>query len=592
MKGRFAFKHLCARITFYFSIVIIVSFLILGVLAGKIFSDKWTEEMDTVILQKMGLVCNYLDSGVMRVRDLHYSLLRNSSIRQALTDVQENGYDEQTSGTLLKTEFDKKRQNDVSIVSLFTVAQDGTILDPWYAFAPYDSLVTDNTDFEYFVSQKMLGYFSKPSTYPLTIENPSFEQKNTITYYGRYYDTETFSELGYLLLNLKKSVLFGSMSTVSTETFSNFYISNGDGEIVFESGSSPLISAEELQTLRQSKNKVVEVKDASYLMYQTRSTEYPDWHLTGFVSYTSVKAHIYSVWLVIALIAALLIIVVIVVSFYISQRVTRPLRTISTSMELLGQGIWPSEVTTTAQDELKHLTDVFNRMITDIQKLQEEILDEQEQKQKIELAMVKSQLDLLQSQINPHFIHNTLNTLKYMAQKEGNTELAGMITSFNTLLRSSMSRNNDLITVAEEVSNLENYMNIQKHRYDACITVGFSVSKEASFALLPKLILQPLLENALFHGIIPKQGGEIQIVFDTDLLFLYISVTDNGVGIQKESLNSILSSKKGSGNHYNSIGIPNVNERLLIYYGEESRLHIASSPAAGTSISFKIPFTK
>lgn len=593
MKRKMKIRHLSARMTLYFTTVIVISLIVLAVSVSKIFSSKWIEEMSLVINQKFDLVSNHLDASINKVRSLQFGMIDNEILYQRMEMAFRDGGLAAKEQVVLRSEFEKYRQNDSNLISCFAVSKDAMIMDPWYVNAPYNSLVVDNTEFQRFYQDKMLGYFTALNTFPLQIQNPTYEQKNTITYYGKYYNRDNYSTLGYVVLNLKRSAIFSEMDAICKETFYKACVINEAGDIIYQSGEEVIqeLNRESLKD-KEIKGKLVTLDGKKYLVYKKPVNNYPGWKLMGLVDYGDVLGHIREVNFSIGVIAFGMLLVVLAISFYISQKITLPLRSITESMKLLGKGIWPEKVMNTTSDEVAQLVDGFNTMAGNIKNLQDKIIEEQEQKQKIELAMMKSQLDLLQSQINPHFIHNTLNTLKYMASREGNKELADTITSFNTLLRASMSQGNDLITVAEEINNIENYLKIQRHRYDVKMDIHCYAYRNAEYALLPKLILQPLVENSLFHGIVPKRGGEIAISFETDEVYLYVSVSDNGVGIEPEKLKTILEVKEGVSRGYNNIGLANVNERLVIYYGEESHLQILSSREYGTFISFKIPYTK
>lgn len=181
--------------------------------------------------------------------------------------------------------------------------------------------------------------------------------------------------------------------------------------------------------------------------------------------------------------------------------------------------------------------------------------------------------------------------MKYMAKKIGAIELEETITSFNSILRASISQNNSFITVVEEINNLENYMNIQKHRYDIYIDFTCDVDSEARCALLPKLILQPLVENALFHGIVPKRGGLIKVLIYKEDGELHIFVEDNGAGLKEDEMKLLLEGITPHSKGFNSMGLSNVNERLSLYYSTQSRLKITSTPDCGTKIYFHIPLS-
>ncbi|MDF2590535.1 MAG: integral rane sensor signal transduction histidine kinase, partial [Clostridia bacterium] len=451
---------------------------------------------------------------------------------------------------------------------------------------------THNIYYSYFINEGMLGRFSVPTTFPLDILEPSEIQKNTITYFGCYYNTLTYENLGYLAINVRKNSLFSDISSLCDNTFDTTCIIDEKNNIIYQNGSDfPLEIANNLDSYT-SYEKPIKIGGLSYLLYSKEVETYPRWRVIGLLNYQQVTDKITDLYYIVLLISVILLILVIFISFYISQHITVPIRTISCAMGILGEGKYPEKAAVTTHDELYDLVTGFNNMVDNIKRLNTELITKQEEQKKYEVAIVKSQLDLLQSQINPHFIHNTLNTMNYMAQKAGAAELAQTITSFNALLRTSISRGNHLTTVAEEVENLYNYMNIQKQRYDIPLEFICSVPEEIRFGLVPKLILQPLVENALFHGIAPMRGGTITVSFLLEDSDLHIYVSDTGAGMSDEQLKLMLSGSMPNPKGYNNIGLSNVSERLILNYGTESQLKISSTLRQGTKISFKIPFVQ
>lgn len=587
---KLAIKHLSTRMTIYFSIVIILALLAIASSVSRIFSDKLIIEMSGVVNQKLDLICANLDNSLGYIRTLHFSILNNPSIVSSMQKQSENDPLEDKQIIRIKDELDKYKLRDASIQSIFLIDNDKNILDTLYALPPYNKIITHNSDFRYFIDEGMLGRFSIPTTFPLDILDPTDIQKNTITYFGCYYNTLTYENLGYLAINIRKNSLFSDISSLCDSTFDTTYIIDEKNNIVYHNGSAfPMEIVNNLDS-SASYEKPIKIGDLSYLLYTKEVGTYPRWRVIGLLNYEQVTDRITDLYYIVLLISIILLILVIFISFYIAQHITVPIRTISCAMGILGEGKYPEKVAVTTHDELYDLIIGFNNMVDNIKRLNTELITKQEEQKKYEVAIIKSQLDLLQSQINPHFIHNTLNTMNYMAQKAGAAELAQTITSFNALLRTSISQGNHLTTVVEEVENLYNYMNIQKQRYDIPIEFICSVPEEIRFGLVPKMILQPLVENALFHGIAPTRGGTITVSFSHNDNNLYVHVSDTGAGISDEQLKLMLSGSMPNPKGYNNIGLTNVNERLILNYGTGSQLKIFSTLKKGTEISFKIPF--
>ncbi len=585
------FRHLSIRMTVYYSLVIALFFFMLVIVIIAIFSTRWKEEMNKVVVQKVDLLEKHIEKEIEDINNVHYTLLDNPLIQRLSAQAEEYPLSSEEKEEL-KKQFQLYKQKNANMVSSFIVNTKGEILDSRSANQIYHQLIGSNRYFINMVSSKRMSYFSPPSTFPLEMANPSQQQKNTITYYGKYYDTDTYKNRGYLIINWKVSGIFAEVDELCENTFQEAFVVNELNEVIYglnepgeEDIQNILMQAQKIRT-----SNMVEINHKKYLLYSKVVNNYPEWHFVGLISFESMNSHLTEVYRIMSVIVLIAFTIVVIISFHISKGITRPIYAIIKEMKKLGAGGKAELIKARTSDEMKDLVDGFNSMSGDIEQLKVKILEEQEQKKNYEVAIMKSQLELLQSQINPHFIHNTLNTLKYMAQKENNRELAETISAFNTLLRASMSIGNDSITVADEIENIHNYIKIQKQRYDAAIEVYCFCYKDTEYALLPKLILQPLVENSLYHGIIPKGEGSINVSFIRMGEELMISVSDNGVGIPIEKQKNILREKKNTKRGYNNIGLANVNERLIMHYGEGSQLNILSSEEYGTFISFKIPY--
>ncbi len=575
---------------YYLSVIVIFAFLLAGVIS-MIYTMQWKKEMSQVVLQKMDLIENYANKQIGEVRNIHETMLENSKIQNFMNAVKAG---EETSADRedVFQWMQQYKEKNANIISCLLINNQGRILDTRSENSIYVGLIEGNEYYSEAVSSKRMSYFSVPATFPLQKTNPTYEDKNTVTYYGRYYDNENYETTGYLILNWKKSGLFDHINEVCGSTFEHAFILNDMGKIVYQYDEIP---EQVYKSIADKKNRGDGTKDVvllgdRYLLCYRTIDDYPDWKFYGLISYEKMETPLRKVYVTLVFITLGMLLLVAWISFGIADGITKPIYHILKAMKQMGRGEFPEPVKVTSEDEMRELASGFNAMVYNIHDLQEKIIQDQNKQKETEVSMIKSKLDLLQSQINPHFIHNTLNTMKYMAQIEGNDKLVQTIIAFNTLLRSSMNTGKEFITVSEEIDNINHYLDIQKQRYDAEVRVECFVFDDVDLALIPKLILQPLVENSLFHGIVPKGKGTIKIIFRKEGSKLSISVSDDGVGIASKKQEHILEEKENSQRGYNNIGLTNVNERLNLYYGKESKLLILSSAEYGTFISFRIPF--
>ena len=230
--------------------------------------------------------------------------------------------------------------------------------------------------------------------------------------------------------------------------------------------------------------------------------------------------------------------------------------------------------------EVQELSQSFGHMVVRIQKLMTTVREE-------EVNLRKTELRALQTQINPHFLYNTLDSIAWMCEQGRNADAVKMVHALARLFRISISQGHELIPVAREIEHAESYLQIQKYRYKNQFTYAFDVDPECLDFLCNKITLQPIIENAINHGLkLLVDEGRIDVRVYRDGEDIVFCVQDNGVGMTPEQVESIL--RRDPGNH-TGIGIKNVNDRLQIYFGRQYGLHITSEPDVGTTVEIRMP---
>jgi two-component system sensor histidine kinase YesM len=286
-----------------------------------------------------------------------------------------------------------------------------------------------------------------------------------------------------------------------------------------------------------------------------------------------------------AAILALAIIFIILLFIFISAKITKPIKELDNSMKKVEEGDFNIKVDINGDKEVVHLAKTFNIMVSKIRQLMDQIVIEQEAKR-------KSELDALQAQINPHFLYNTLDSIVWMAENGKTQDVITMVTSLARLFRISISRGRNIITVREEIEHAKNYLIIQKIRFKSKFKFNIEVEEKVLQYKTLKLILQPIIENAIYHGIeyMFEEGNITVSAKEVNDKLLY-EVTDNGLGIKPDILENILSynSKENGGA---GVGIRNVHERIQLCYGKEYGLEIESELEEGTKVKLWLPIVK
>lgn len=260
------------------------------------------------------------------------------------------------------------------------------------------------------------------------------------------------------------------------------------------------------------------------------------------------------------------------------QSVTRPIKKLCSQARKVARGDFTTKTKIETVDEIAVLTDSFNDMTAEIGILVEDI-----KKKEKNLRMTESRL--MQAQINPHFLYNTLDTIMWLAEEKKTDDVVTMVNSLSEFFRTTLSKGKEYITVKEEKSHVESYLEIQQFRYQDIMDYEIDMEEEIYPYMIPKLTLQPLVENALYHGIKKKRGrGLIRITGWKDGGRIYIKVSDNGIGMSGEALDKLRKSMYGMDieDDEGGFGLANVNQRLQYYYGEEYGVFFESKENEGT----------
>lgn len=269
---------------------------------------------------------------------------------------------------------------------------------------------------------------------------------------------------------------------------------------------------------------------------------------------------------------------------YMSERISKPILNLCRLMDRVKQGDFDVISDIRGYEEVNQLKDSFNEMAAEIKKLLEDIRDNEMQKR-------KSEMDFLRAQINPHFLYNTLFSIQCMIELKKNDQAVLMMAAFTDLLKKTLSVDTDFITLKEEFESTEKYLVLQQIRYGDKIHYECEMGAETEQCLVPALIIQPIVENAIFHGIEAKEEAGLIIVESVvSEGALLITVSDDGVGLDEKEL-ARMTAQFGEREYQSgrSIGILNVLNRIKINFGEEYGLTVESEPGIGTSVTMRLP---
>lgn len=405
-------------------------------------------------------------------------------------------------------------------------------------------------------------------------------------------DVDTKKSLGVFLINLNFKVLQEICGNIHLGKNNGYvFIVDKDGGLIYHPQQQLIyakVKQEDIDLIHQTKDKFVTTKiGGREKLYTIKTSEYTGWKFIG-VTYMDTlvpnKDVIRNFFIAISLIGMPF---AVILSTLIASRISRPIKRLENTMKQVQKGNFDVRVEIEGHKEVAQLSWTFNLMLRRIQDLMSRLFEEQELKR-------KSELKALQSQINPHFLYNTLDSVIWMAKKGKSDEIIQLIASLSRLFRLTISKGEEMITVREELEHVKHYLMIQKIRYKDKLNYIIDVDQSILRYRIPRIILQPLVENAIYHGIKPSpDGGTVKVRGYVDDIYgqkgvLLLEVIDDGVGISRDKLEHIFegqSSKlKGGG-----IGIKNILERIQLYAGKDYGLTFDSEEGKGTRARIYLP---
>lgn len=560
-----------------FTIVSIVSMGFAGILLYARFSSSIEDMIVKNSIQLVNQVSLNLETSVrnmMRISNsMYYCTIKNKDLSVESLDREMN---------LL---YESNRDD---LVSIACFNGDGSLV----AATPVSSLKED-------VEPMEQGWFRKAND---KIENLHFSTPHVQNLFAestfRYHWVISLSRIveltrggetsrGLLLVDMDYSGIEQLFDKVNSGGSGYTYLIDGAGEIIYHPRQRAIYS--NLNT--ENNLAAAEYEDGNHretFQGEERSVTiktmgYTGWKVVNVVPTDEYYFNLNQMRFFVFFIVLFTILCMVLLNIFISGRIATPIQRLEEAVKELEKGNLELEIHEEGSQEIRHLGRTIRSMVLQTQGLLDRIVEEQEAKR-------KSELDALQSQINPHFLYNTLDSIVWMIEGEQYKEAISMVTALSRLFRISISKGKTIITVAEEAEHARNYMNIQKVRYKNRFKFDMDMEQGILQYSTIKLVIQPILENSIYYGMEYMDGDGLIKVHgyekDGDI---YIDVTDNGPGMTREEVDYLLVDserihKKGSG-----VGLVNVHQRIRLYFGERYGLEIESEPDVGTCVRIHLP---
>ncbi|NMB43796.1 MAG: sensor histidine kinase, partial [Clostridiales bacterium] len=396
--------------------------------------------------------------------------------------------------------------------------------------------------------------------------------------------TNEASGIFFIDLNYDAIIDLCEVNSMSEKGY--IFILDEKGDIIYHPQLQLLYSGlkeERIREVLDNKTGYFITDEEDGKLYTISVSDKTGWTTVGVEEVSELMKNSNETKLIYFVVTIILLIAVVAITAAVSYEISSPIKILKDSMELVQRGqLEIANIENIPNNEIGSLSISFNIMVDEIRNLMDRIVYEQKEKR-------KSELRALQSQINPHFLYNTLDSIIWMAEAKKTEEVVIMTSALSKLLRQSISNENEELTIFQEISYINSYLTIQQMRYKDILEYEIDFEKDIYTEKVLKLTIQPIVENAIYHGI-KNKGGKclLQVIGRSVGPDIVIKVIDNGVGMSKDQLDKIFDRHKVNYNN-SGIGVYNVQRRLKLHYGKRYGLEIESQLDEGTTVTITIP---
>lgn len=533
------------------------------------------------LTESMELRMEQIDKDMSRVYQKTVALSVQDKLNQIIADYTANSG--HTADDVLKVSTYLRQQNDAPdlVDALFLYIEE---TDQIICSQEYRSVIALNDTSLYpWATNDDMGLK------PWVSKDISGNEMNTIYLYAKPIYSSKGERIGAIGLSISERAIYYNALDASNTSETYFLLDSQGMVCSSEQGVELETSISDLVDISWKDNNT-EVTIGQYLGKKSIcaivSSSFSDFTLLSISEHAALIADLKQTQWLFTLALALVIILAVVLATQIAGMLNKPLKNLMYAMERVGRGDFDTRAAVSEkEDEFSQLNNRFNGMVTQIDDLIKQVVEEQRH-------VRQAELHALQYQIKPHFMYNTLNSIKYTAIMQGNESVGKQLSSFIELLEASLNKGSDFSTLEFELRLVDDYVSLQMFRYMQCFTMEYEVTPEAKECYVPRFLLQPLVENSILHGMDTKRNDNIiriqSYVLDE---ILHIEVSDNGKGMTLEQKDQILHQNADSNRQFNGIGVYNTEERLRLFYGKKMHMELITQVGEGTTYIIELPAT-
>ena len=493
---------------------------------------------------------------------------KNLASLLAMSAESQNIMDDKTDFKNLKDIIKVSEKSDEFIKKIFLVSENGNIISNEKVNLETNKDMKNISWYKKLINSNNMAFASKADFSKISSDS----SKNIISISKEIKDKNN-KRLGFVVINLSYKFLEDFLSTINFGKDGYVFILSSEEELLFKSKNMEDFGKKDYEKLLKKRMKPEKMDFVSSNVFIPNT----QWKLVG-ISFSNAISNLKKQLIESSLILALIVFVLtLLVSIFVSKKISKPIIYLIGEIKKTDKKLYKIKSLPQASSEIQILTKEYNNLIDRIFVLTEDIEKKEEQKRTY-------QVKALQSQINPHFLYNTLDTILWLVEFGENEKAIKVTKNLGMLLRNSLDIDEDFVKLDKEIEHAKNYLDIQKIRYDNKFTYELIKKIQTSSLYVPKLILQPIIENAIYHGIREKKSKSyIKIIVEKNPEYLIIKIIDNGLGPKEKKEN--IPTKLGG------IGMENVNNRIKLLCGEKYNLKMQRENVE-TIVTYKLKIIK
>lgn len=560
-----------------FSMIVVISLLIQLSVSYFFFGDAVIQKTIANFQQIITQTNKGIDATLYSYEKMTQNVIVSDAIQENLRAIQSGEVSYESASQSIQDALSVITLSEESINSIQIIPKDKKTINYIFSSNYVDFMLLNSTSYESI--KETVWYDAVKDTkgqivWLSEILRPKIKkygmQTRVFSAFRKINDLDTGQELAYLLVNVDERKIHHVMKDLQLGDNSQVYLVDENKRIISNKDTELIGNYFDIESVDLTK----------YIIVRDKSEE-TNWEIISVIPKDEYKRELRTFNTMFIYLALIAILAITVLSYSISKGVTAPINVLIKGMDKVKRGKFDTIIEVKQENELGELADHFNKMAQELNFFVKKVYVQELNRREVELKAV-------QAQLNPHFLYNTLDTIYWKLVLDGNEKVGDLVVSLSEILRYSINSDTEFVSVEEDAQQINNYLQIQKSRFEDQIQFEVDIDPDILNYKIPKLIIQPLVENAIIHGFKNfDQKGHVTVLGYKDQNALFFEVIDDGVGMSEETIQCVLS-KAPNQKEKSGFGIDVVNKRIKILYGDDYGIHIKSNINEGTRMTVKL----